>query len=150
MADKDAPKKRGRGRPRKEHKPDPVEAMLNEAKAPNKGGRPFALTPDETTIERVVSLGAMQATTIECAFHFRVCEKTWIEFKKRWPEVQEAYDFGSSKGKLNTRRQLMRLADKHPQAAIFLAKNWLGMTDKLETKVTGEIAMNVDADDMKM
>ena len=81
---------------------------------------------------------AEQCTLREIADHFNCSEKT-IERK-----VQEHYGcpFGDifrrkrQKGLMSLRANLFRLSGKQGNVAIFLAKNWLGMTDKVE--VTGD------------
>lgn len=40
-------------------------------------------------------------------------------------------------GKIALRRNLFKLAEKHPSMAIFLAKNWLGMKDTQELTGAG-------------
>jgi len=42
-------------------------------------------------------------------------------------------------GKIALRRNLLRMSEKQPAVAIFLAKNWLGMADKQEVEHSGNI-----------
>ena len=80
---------------------------------------------------------AVQCTLREIADYFNCSEKT-IERK-----VKEYYGcpFGDvfkrkrQKGLMSLRANLFRLSEKQGNVAIFLAKNWLGMTDSHE--VTG-------------
>ena len=48
---------------------------------------------------------------------------------------KEFFELNRVQGKIALRRNLFKLSEKHPAAAIFMAKNWLGMTDSHE--VTG-------------
>jgi len=87
--------------------------------------------------EKFESLCKMQCTLREIADAFNCSEKT-IERK-----VKEKYDclfveiFKRKRqgGLISLRQNMFKMAAKHPNMAIFLAKNWLGMTEK--TEVTG-------------
>ena len=87
--------------------------------------------------EKFESLCKMQCTLREIADSFNCCEDT-IESR-----VKEHYNVGFSDifkrkrqgGLISLRQNMFKMAAKHPNMAIFLAKNWLGMTDK--TEVTG-------------
>lgn len=79
----------------------------------------------------------MQCSEIEMAqwFHcsidtiaLRVKEKFGISF----PEYFEKHRVG---GLISLRRNMFKMSETHPQMAIFLAKNWLGMSDRQE--ITG-------------
>jgi len=80
---------------------------------------------------------AMQCTLREIAGYFDCSEMT-IERK-----VKEHYGCcfvdtfkrKRQKGLMSLRVAMFKMAEKSPQMAIFLAKNWLGMTDKQE--ITG-------------
>jgi len=82
---------------------------------------------------------AVQCTLREIADNFNCSEMT-IERK-----VKEHYGCcfvdifkrKRQKGLMSLRANLFRLAEKHPQMAIFLAKNWLGMSDKQEIEHSG-------------
>ena len=84
------------------------------------------------------NLCKLQCTLSEIAGWFGCSEDTierWCkrEYKKGFADV-----FGQKReaGKISLRRNLVRLSERNPATAIFLAKNWLGMTDKLEEKVS--------------
>ena len=87
--------------------------------------------------EKFESLCRMQCTLREIADAFNCSERT-IERK-----VQEKYDGlfveiykrKRQGGLISLRQNMFKMAAKHPNMAIFLAKNWLGMTDK--TEITG-------------
>jgi len=45
-------------------------------------------------------------------------------------------------GKIALRRNLFKLSEKYPAAAIFLAKNWLGMKDTQEMEHSGGVEIS--------
>lgn len=110
-----------------------VEEKLIE----NKGGRPRK----EIDFETFEKLCTLQCTKLEICEFFGLTDKT---LERR---VQEHYDMGFSEvfkikrspGKISLRRTQFELAKKSPAMAIFLGKNYLGQSDKYETKVSGEI-----------
>jgi len=77
---------------------------------------------------------AVQCTLREIADYFNCSEDT-IERR-----VKEHYSCGFAEifkrkrqaGLMSLRANLFKLSEKHPAAAIFMAKNWLGMVDKTE------------------
>lgn len=95
-------------------------------------GRPRKLIPDEATFRLVKGLGQLQATTRECAAFLGVDEKTYLKFKKDNPDVQEVYDLGAGLGCVSLRRVQFAMAPKSAPMAIFLGKNYLGQTDRIE------------------
>lgn len=100
--------------------------------AANKGGRPRKLEPDVRTLQFVHGLGRLQCTTKECAAALAVDEKTWLKFRDDYDEVREVFEQGMGNGRVSLRRTQFRLSDKHPAMAIFLGKNILGQTDRME------------------
>ena len=103
--------------------------MVNNGKTGN-GGRP-KINIDWKQFEAYC---AIQCTLREIADYFN-CSQDTIERK-----VKEHYNCGFSdifkrkrqKGLMSLRANLFKLSEKQPSVAIFLAKNWLGMTDKTE------------------
>lgn len=85
---------------------------------------------------------AMQCTLREIADYFNCSEDT-IERR-----VRDHYNGGFAEtfkrkrqvGLMSLRRSMFNLAAKHPNMAIFLAKNWLGMKDVQEIK--GNVSIN--------
>ena len=58
-------------------------------------------------------------------------------------------------GKMALRRNLFKLSATHPAAAIFLAKNWLSMADKVENLYVGDekrpvVIKGVDSETKKL
>lgn len=110
-------------------------------------GRPFSIIPDEETLKKVRGLARIQATKEEAAAVFGIALSTFYQFLKDWPEAAEAWDSGAAEGKASLRRTQFKLAEKNAQMAIFLGKNYLGQTDKLESTHKGDIAINIDSED---
>ena len=81
-------------------------------------------------------LCALQCTEQEICDWFEVTDKTLA----RWCHDTYGMDFSEvfrtkrTAGKVSLRRNMMRLSERNAIMAIFLAKNWLGMTDNVEVK----------------
>lgn len=83
-----------------------------------------------------VGLCKIQCTLEEIANVFECSEDTIERWCKRTYSLSFAdiYKKYSSEGKASLRRSMLRLAEKNATMAIFLAKNYLGMTDNVEVK----------------
>lgn len=83
-----------------------------------------------------VGLCKIQCTLEEIANVFECSEDTIERWCKRTYNVSfaDTYKKYSSEGKASLRRSMLRLAEKNATMAIFLAKNYLGMTDNVEVK----------------
>lgn len=81
-------------------------------------------------------LCGLQCTLSEIAGFFDCSEDTIENWCKREYEAtfSETYKKHSAGGKLTLRRNMLRLSEKNATMAIFLAKNWLGMSDNVEVK----------------
>jgi len=96
--------------------------------------------------KRFESYCAVQCTLKEIADYFG-CSPMTIERK-----VKEHYNccfvdvFKRKRqvGLMSLRASMFSLAEKHPQMAIFLAKNWLGMSDKQELEHSGNIGKGAE------
>ena len=100
---------------------------------------------------------AIQCTLREIADYFNCSEMT-IERK-----VKEHYNCGfvdifkrkRQKGLMSLRANLFEMSKKQPSVLIFLAKNWLGMSDKQEIEHSGSqdkpiIIKGVDGETRKL
>jgi len=63
--------------------------------------------------------------------------------EEKGQSFNEFFTKNRAQGKIALRRNLFRLSEKHPAAAIFLAKNWLGMADSQELSGHGGEPINV-------
>lgn len=99
----------------------------------NPNGRPLKEI-DQKTFE---NLCAIQCTEEEIAGVFECDVNTLNAWCKRTfgDTFSEVYKKHSQKGKASLRRMQYKLAEKNPGMAIFLGKNWLGQTDKVEQTV---------------
>ena len=111
------------------------------------GGRPKieidqqdfeSLLAIQCTLEEVTAffehkLGKCSADTIE-----RWCKRT---YKQSFAEISAKK---KSIGKISLRRAGWQLAQKNPSVHIFYCKNYLGMTDKIETDNSEEIMKKLD------
>ncbi|GAH75782.1 unnamed protein product, partial [marine sediment metagenome] len=68
-------------------------------------------------------------------FHISVDTLSRRLKEERDTSFAEFFTLHRVQGKIALRRNLFKLSERYPQAAIFLAKNWLGMSDKQE--ITG-------------
>ncbi len=100
----------------------------------NNGGRP----KKPIDWKEAEKLCALQCSQVEIADWFHVSVDTLARRLKEEKGVSfaEFFTLHRVQGKIALRRNLFKLSEKYPQAAIFLAKNWLGMADKQE--ITGE------------
>ena len=79
-------------------------------------------------------LCAMQCTMLEICAFFDVTDKTLTKWCKRTYGMyfSEIYKSKSAVGKISLRRAQFKLAEKSSAMAIFLGKQYLGQTDKIE------------------
>ena len=101
------------------------------AKPHNKnGGRP----KKPIDWKEAEKLCALQCSELEIAdwFHISVDTLTRRLREEKQASFAEFFTLHRVQGKIALRRNLFKLSERYPQAAIFLAKNWLGMVDKTE------------------
>ena len=103
------------------------------------GARPGAGRPrKEINQIEFEKLCALHCTRSEICAWFDVTDKTLINWCK---ETYNGADFStvfkekSEKGKISLRRMQWQLAEKNTAMAIFLGKNILGQTDKMEETI---------------
>lgn len=99
----------------------------------NPNGRP-PIPIDQNQFEK---LCAIQCTQEEIAAWFNCSIETLVRWcKATYGETFEgAYKKWSANGKISLRRTQMKLAEKNAAMAIFLGKNMLGQTDRVEQTV---------------
>lgn len=111
--------------------------------APKKTGRPKGSTklqPTEDTLKQLRGLGQIQCIGKEAAAFFGVTEPTFIKFLNDNPQAREAFEEGKGKGCVSLRRYQWRMAENNATMAIWLGKNHLGQTDRVEQSHTGNVA----------
>lgn len=87
--------------------------------------------------EQFENLCGLQCTLEEICSWFDVCADTLEAWCKRTYEKNFSKVFAEKRGtgKISLRRMQWRLAEKNAAMAIFLGKQFLGQSDKVETKV---------------
>jgi hypothetical protein len=109
-----------------------VERMANRV------GRPYKEI-NQTEFEKLCGI---QCTEKEIEAWFGVTDKTldgWCvrTYDRKFSDI---YKEKAEAGKISLRRKQWHLADKSASMAIFLGKNYLGQTDKIEQTVVGNDA----------
>ena len=93
-------------------------------------------------------LCALQCSEQEIADWFHLTVETLARRLRdeKGMSFHEFFTLHRVQGKISLRRNLFRLSAVNASAAIFLAKNWLGMVDKVEQEITGKDggALNVE------
>lgn len=117
-----------------------------------KAGHPFAVI-DQAQFE---TLCGLQCTEDEiCAIFGGITDKTLTSWCRRTygKTFQEAFKVFRKRGYMSLRRIQWGLAEKSPAMAIFLGKNYLGQSDKYESKtesvvkIVDDIPDNSDTDE---
>ena len=98
-------------------------------------------TPAQDKIDKkqFENLCGLQCTILEICDFFAVDDKTLNSWCKNTYGMtfSEIFKIKRGKGQISLRRTQWKLAEKNASMAIFLGKQYLGQTDKVET--TGEI-----------
>lgn len=97
-------------------------------------GRP-RIEIDEDNFKK---LCALQCTLTEIASFFDCSEDTIERWCKREQKMSfaDAFKRYSASGKMSLRRWQFKMAEHNCAMAIFLGKNWLGQSDKIEQTIT--------------
>lgn len=92
----------------------------------------------EIDLDMFKKLCGLQCTLAEIAGCFDCSEDTIERWCKRTLHLSfaDAYKKFSAGGKISLRRAQFKLAEKNAAMAIFLGKNYLGQTDRIEQIVT--------------
>ena len=95
--------------------------------------------------EELDKLCYLQCTVQEMAWWFKCTEMTLRNRVKEelHTTFENYYLQKKSAGKIALRRNLLRMAEKNPACAIFLAKNWLGMSDQQHIEHSGEVKQEI-------
>ena len=101
---------------------------------------------DMTQFEK---LCALQCTESEICSFFEITNKTLYRLcQDHYGEsFSNVYKSKSEMGKISLRRYQFRLAEHNVSMAIFLGKQWLGQTEKVETSIERiEVVSDVKAE----
>jgi len=101
-------------------------------------GRPTKF--EKKFVEEGEKLSALGLPQKDMAYFWAVSEDSITRWKEKRSEFADALKRGEAKRKISLLQAMHRNATERNNAAvqIFLAKNWLGMTDKQEWEVSGE------------
>ena len=80
-------------------------------------------------VSQIREMSRIQATVDEAASVLGVTVKAFREMLRIDVKAREAWEFGRNDGKVSIRRKQFRLADRYPQMAIFLGKQYLGQSE---------------------
>lgn len=101
--------------------------------------------------EHFENLCNLQCTLDEIAGFFKCSGDTIERWCKRTYSMSfaDTYKIYSQNGKISLRRYQYKLAEKNPSMAIWLGKQWLGQTDKIEqtNNFNEGITIKVEKDD---
>ena len=112
-----------------------TDAKIPEPEMPVMG-RPVVLKLDEPTLTLVMGLGRIQCTQRECAAALGVGLGSFERFMERHPIVREILKRGYDTGLMSLRRaQFAKALDGNPTMMIWLGKQYLGQSDKLEHRM---------------
>jgi hypothetical protein len=106
---------------------------------PKRRGRKPKLEPDEQTLITIEGLAKIQCTHQEAAAVLGVCRETFERFLGRPKRAREAWEIGRESGKASLRRLQWASAQKSTTLQIWLGKQWLGQSDKIEEKVQATV-----------
>lgn len=112
---------------------DPESSFTNADPEPS-----YALfDPADVELDQVEKLAALQCTTKEIAAFLGCSKQQFEKAMKVRPLIAQAVERGREKGKTSLRRLQFKLAEKNPAMAIFLGKNYLNQTDKVQQELSG-------------
>jgi len=98
----------------------------------------------EVPRDQFEGLCRLQCTKLEVCEFFGITDKTlerWCKETYDGAGFSEVFELKRTHGKIALRRNMMQMAQTTPSVAIFLAKNWLGMSDKQEVDHSGAISV---------
>jgi hypothetical protein len=112
-------------------------------------GRPPKLKDDEATLKTLRGIAKIQCTTKEAAAVLGVDEVTFFAFLKRSKKAKDAWEEGKAYGLASARRKMWIKAFEGQGSVtmmIWLSKQYLGMTDKIEEKIEQDTTVSYTDD----
>ena len=110
-------------------------------------GRRFANEATEKILHQLRFLAQLQTPKKDMAALLGISLSAFQAFLDRSPEAVEEIERGRAEGNVTLRRAQFRLAAKNAGMALFLAKNLLLRSDKIEARNAGAIQIVIDEDD---
>lgn len=117
------------------------ESGSNEPAPRRKAGRPYGSTKlklNEDTLQQIRGLARIQCTQNEAAAVLGVHKDTFSDFLHRYEKAMEAWEMGRENGRASLRRNQFKTAETNPTMQIWLGKQFLGQTDKIEERSSVE------------
>ena len=111
-------------------------------------GRKISAARKAIKVEQVEQLFAIQCTAEEVCSVVGVSMgtlKAWVKESTEYDTLQDMKNAHSQQGKASLRRTLFKTAQKDPGTLRFLAKNHLGMADKIEQNNSGTLTISMDS-----
>lgn len=100
-------------------------------------------------VSEIRRLARLMTTEQEAAGYFGIPLRTFREMLRIDVKARKAWDEGQQVGKVSIRRKQYRLADKHPNMAIFLGKQYLGQKDITISEISGRDGAPIESIDYK-
>jgi hypothetical protein len=118
-----------------------------------KQGRPRGSTklkPTDEVLKHIKSLARLQCTQPEAASFMEVSLATFERLLRDHEKAREAWNSGREYGKVSLRRMQWKAAERSTAMLIFLGKQYLGQTDKIEEQVKAKVETNATVAHVEM
>jgi hypothetical protein len=118
-----------------ESAPVVAETQESASKPKAKTGRPLGATKlkiSDEIVKQIESLARIQCTMKEAGAVLGVNEVTFSRFLQAHQKAMEAWNNGKETGKASLRRNQFKMAESNATMAIWLGKQCLGQTDKID------------------
>jgi hypothetical protein len=103
--------------------------------------------PKEIDLKVLEALRRVGATQAEIAAQFDMTENAFEKRKAKSRDIQEIMEYAAARGNLSLRRRLhIRAHEGSDACLIFLAKNCLGLTDRVRTEISGPEGKPIEVD----
>lgn len=121
----------------------PQKVAKKKKKAKSKTGRPSKFKKKYE--EEALKLATLGINEEDIAWYFGVHPNSLANWKKRYPEFLWAIKKGIAHKKISLMKAMYENATTNYNASvqIFLAKNWMGMRDKQEMEISGDVIIKV-------
>jgi len=121
-----------------------LQKIVKKRKKTNsKTGRPSKFKKEYE--EEALKLATLGINEEDIAWYFGVHPNSLANWKKRYPEFLWAIKKGTAHKKISLMKAMYENATINHNASvqIFLAKNWMGMSDKQEMALSGNVTVKV-------
>ena len=121
----------------------PQKVTKKKKKTTSKTGRPSKFKKEYE--REALKLSTLGINEEDIAWYFGVHPNSLTNWKKRYPEFLWAIKKGTANKKVSLMKAMYKNATENYNASIqiFLAKNWMGMSDKQEVQMSGNVTIKV-------